>query len=810
MQLKVQLAFGFFVFWANSFAQTITILDSSTLQPIEYVYASLPKNNWQGISNEHGQIVIPVRSWSDTDTLYLKMLNYQPKNITYQILTSSGFVVTLQPYDNRLNEIVVTASRWLNKKNEIPFTYTIIDRELSAIIQPQTAADLLDKSGEVYVQKSQLGGGSPMIRGFSANRILLMVDGIRMNSAIFRSGNLHNVIAVDPRSVRQTEVYLGPASVLFGSDAIGGSINFKTIEPSWSDSDSSHSAFQFATKLGTINRERTIQSSGEWSKGHWGWVGNFSYSQFGDLIMGSYKGFDSYLRKDYIQASSSGLNDMITFNPNPRKQIQTGYSQWNILQKIYYKPNSNLSFVLAFHRSETSDIPRYDRLLVRNLDGLLRSAEWYYGPQVWQMIHLKSEAKLNGKWADLISTSLAFQRQKESRHDRLFNNPVLNHREELVDMINLTLDLEKSWNDNLFLQYGLEWVFNQVNSTGRAEDLNNSQPYPINSRYPNHSNWQNAAGFAQLKKSTQNFSITAGIRGNYTQARADFDATFFAFPYDQYHLSTINLNGGIGINYKPNRQSTWGINWSSGFRAPNLDDLAKVFDSEPGNVLVPNLNLKPEKAMTFDFNYQYESTSKKFTFSSNMFHTLLAQALVRRDFTFNGMDSIIYDGVKSKVQAIVNAASAKVYGIGVGWKVSLSPFLNWMGNINYQKGYEVEDNKKLPLRHAAPAFGLTAIEWNKGGFSTRLAVRYNGRVKSEAMPISELNKPFLYPVDINGQLFSPEWMVVDGYFGYQISKMLGLKWGVENILNRQYRTYSSGIMAPGRNFFLNLIVRFEN
>ncbi|MEY2949677.1 MAG: hypothetical protein RLZZ248_878 [Bacteroidota bacterium] len=811
MQLRVQMALGLYFIWANCTGQSITILDSISQKQLEYVYISLPKDNWQAISNDRGQFDLPQKYWTPSDTLYLEMLNYKPKVITHGYLVSNDFVVYMQPEYNQLKEVVVTASRWSNNKNEIPFSFAVLDQRFSEIVQPQTTADLLEKSGQVFVQKSQLGGGSPMIRGFSANRILLLVDGVRMNSAIFRSGNLHNIIVVDPRSVDQTEVYLGPASVVFGSDAIGGSINFKTLEPNWNESDSNQTVFQVGTNIGSANNERTIQTSGKWSNRRWGWVGNFSFSQFGDLIMGKYGGFNSYLRKDYLKVSNPPLlNDQLVTNHHPRKQISTGYDQWNILQKIYYRPHPNLSFSLAFHRSESSNIPRYDRLLVRDSDSQLRSAEWYYGPQIWQMIHFKSEAQLNRKWADVMTTSLAFQRQRESRHDRSRNNPLRYHRDEWVNMVNLSLDIEKRWNKGLLLQYGLEGVFNRIYSSGRAEDITNNQRYAIHSRYPNHSNWQSAAWFTQLKKSTENFSVTAGIRGNYSGANATFDSSFFAFPYDNYIFSATNLSGGIGLNYRPNSENTWGINWSSGFRAPNLDDMAKVFDSEPGNVIVPNLNLKPEKAITLDFNYQFEATSKKAAISFHIFHTLLSQALVRRDFSFNGMDSIFYDGVKSRVQAIVNATSARVSGVGMDWKVSLSSFLNWMGNINYQKGYEIEGNEKLPLRHAAPLFGMTSFQFRKNKISSRLAFRYNGKIKSDAMPLSELSKPHLYPMDADGQLFSPAWLVVDWYFGYQISQKMKLRGGIENILDRQYRSYSSGIVAPGRNFFINLTYQRGN
>ena len=101
---------------------------------------------------------------------------------------------------------------------------------------PQTTADLLSNSGEVFIQKSQQGGGSPMIRGFATNRVLIAVDEVRMNNAIFRSGNLQNVISIDPFAVENTEVLFGPGSVIYGSDAIGGVMSFTTLAPKFSDS----------------------------------------------------------------------------------------------------------------------------------------------------------------------------------------------------------------------------------------------------------------------------------------------------------------------------------------------------------------------------------------------------------------------------------------------------------------------------------------------------------------------------------------------------------------------------------------------
>jgi hemoglobin/transferrin/lactoferrin receptor protein len=119
-----------------------------------------------------------------------------------------------------LNEVVISANRWEQNLREVSSRVTKVGAQQIQFQNPQTAADLLGLSNQVFIQKSQLGGGSPMIRGFATNRVLLVVDGVRMNNAIFRSGNLQNVISLDANAIEETEVIFGPGSVMYGSDAI--------------------------------------------------------------------------------------------------------------------------------------------------------------------------------------------------------------------------------------------------------------------------------------------------------------------------------------------------------------------------------------------------------------------------------------------------------------------------------------------------------------------------------------------------------------------------------------------------------------
>ena len=130
-----------------------------------------------------------------------------------------------------LNEITISATRFAEHKKYVAQQVLTVNAKKIAFYNQQTSAELLTHTGNVLLQKSQLGGGSPIIRGFEANKVLLVVDGVRMNNAIFRGGHLQNVITMDNTILDKMEVLFGPSSVMYGSDALGGVISFYTKKP---------------------------------------------------------------------------------------------------------------------------------------------------------------------------------------------------------------------------------------------------------------------------------------------------------------------------------------------------------------------------------------------------------------------------------------------------------------------------------------------------------------------------------------------------------------------------------------------------
>ena len=249
-------------------------------------------------------------------------------------------------------------------------------------------------------------------------------------------------------------------------------------------------------------------------------------------------------------------------------------------------------------------------------------------------------------------------------------------------------------------------------------------------------------------------------------------------------------------------------NLSTGYRAPNIDDAAKVFDSEPGSVVVPNSNLKPEYAYNADLGFT-KVFSDIVKINLTGYYTILKDALIRRDFMINGQDSIQYDGRLSRVQAIQNSAQARVYGLQAGLKLELPSGFRFSSQINIQEGEEEqEDGTYAPLRHAAPTFGETHLSYIYDKLEIDVYAEYNGELSNSELAPSEKGKAYLYAKDKNENPYSPSWYTLNLNSAYQINSTVKLSAGVDNITDQRYRPYSSGIAAPGRNFFIAVRANF--
>ena len=701
-----------------------------------------------------------------------------------------------------LSEVVVAGSRWSQAMNHLPSQVDVVSKKNIAQFQPQTAADLLGLSGKVFIQKSQQGGGSPMIRGFATNRLIYTVDGVRMNTAIFRSGNIQNVINLDPFATERAEVVFGPASVVYGSDAVGGVMAFTTLQPHFGSAVRGNVDFRFSS----ANKEQTAHADVAYGGKRWAAVTSLSRWDFDHLRQGS-RGPSDYVKPFYVLPGLAG--DSVVLQSDSNLQIPTAYRQWNFMQKVAFRPSDRWKLEYALHHSQTSAYGRYDRHN-RMRNGLPRYAEWEYGPQLWTMHLLSAQHLKKTRWYDQASYRAAVQTFAESRIDRSMNGTDRTVQSEYVVAYSFNADYTRAWGDRHRLFYGLEGVLDDVRSAGEVVHLNTDSTEPHFSRYP-QATWYSLGAYASHEwNASPKTTVTSGLRLNAVGLDADFTSqlAYFPLPFASAQVRDEALTGSFGVAHRPNARWTFKANAGTAFRSPNVDDMGKIFDSSPGMVVVPNDQLKSEYAYNADVDIAWKSSAGvKVDFAG--YATLLEGALVRRPTTLNGEDSILYDGELSRVESIQNAAVARVAGVHLAAEVPLAPTLLAYASVNVQNGTEVMDDGTVSAaRHAAPVFGTSRLTFRKNRLRADAYVNFQGARAHDRLAVEEQAKTEIYAKDANGKTYSPAWYTANVRATYTTKFGLRAQVGLENLTDVRYRPYSSGVSGAGRNVVVALHVQF--
>ena len=815
--MKIVLNLIIFTFSLLVSSQEIYVLDEVTMDPISgaLLYQELEDGRKKGIMSDINGAVSLSEFENDT-FITISHISYVNRILKLDKITSN---ILLKSDSNNLDEIVISASKFSQNLKEISQRVIFISTEDVVLSNPQTSADLLSSSGNVYIQKSQLGGGSPMIRGFSTNRLTLSVDGVRLNNAIFRGGNIQNVISIDPFNIQNTEIVLGSSSVIYGSDAIGGAMNFQTKKPLFSETDSIFFKLNSISRNSSANKEKTAHVDFNLGFKKFASLTSFTFSDFDDLRMGN-NGPSDYLRPEYVQQVEG--EDVIFSNSDPRIQKHTGYSQFNFMQKFLLKTDKT-EYDLGVHYSSTSNIPRYDRLIRYNNDtNELHYGEWYYGPQKWLLINSRiTKESFKSPIYDKLILTTAYQKFDESRFSRKINSTDQKQFKEQVNIFSLNLDFEKSYDEKSYFSYGIEYLNNKVNSTASLSNISNGSFSSIATRYPDDSTWESLASYLTYKyKSSKDLIFHSGLRYSHIIINADLSAnnSYHNFPFSNANLNTGALTGALGLSWLQNDTFQWKFNVTTAFRAPNIDDIGKIFDSAPGIVVVPNPDLKPEKSFGLELG-SLISVNSKINFDFAVYYTHLYNSMIRSPFSMTVdsddpsgssiINQIIYDGELSDIYAIQNTSKSWLYGFETGLKINLSDNFNFKTQYNYLNGEQrdMEGAANLPVRHVSPHFGNVHFIYSKNKTKVDLFFNYNSKLSFSQLSNSERDKPYLYATDENGNPYSPSWHTFNLRTLYELNKNFQFTASIENISNKLYRPYSSGISAPGVNFIFSVNYR---
>ena len=705
-----------------------------------------------------------------------------------------------------IRETVISANRSSQARSAVAQQVTVLQQADIAQINAPSTADLIQNSGAAFVQKSQQGGGSPILRGFEASRVLMVVDGVRMNNAIYRAGHLQNIITMDNAALDRAEILYGPASTVYGTDALGGAICFYTKNPVFADRAGGFKTTGNAFfRYGTVNAEKTAHADVSLGAQRLASITSFTFSDFGDLRMGKSNGLAPFFgKRDFYSELITG-SDVLVRNPDPYVQKFTGYRQYDLLEKIEFRPDANSRHTLNVQYSTSSDIPRYDRLTDPAGSGLA-SAEWYYGPQKRLMAAYTLGLSQLGWFNDGLRATLSYQDIEESRHNRNFGNARRTDRIEKVKVFGFTVETGIN-REHQTLRIGIDGQYNKVNSTARRIHIFNGDTTAQSTRYPDGgSKMTNAALYAThtwQPAGNSAWSFNEGIRAGFSSLNAQFrDKTFFPFPFDEADQSSPVVSGNIGIVWNSPDETGWriAVNGSSGFRMPNVDDLTKVFDSQAGSVVVPNPDIKPEKTWNLDLNIT-KTIAGRLRWENVLWVTAFRDAIVTGSFLFDGQDSVLYDGKLSRVLASQNKRKADLWGFSTGLEADVYEDLAVYGSVAFTHGRirAEEGDDDTPLDHIPPVYGRFGFRWHVTKANVEGFALFNGKKKLEDYNLEGEDNLQYAPRD-----GMPAWFTLNLRGGYRINRYLSVQAGIDNILDMQYRAFASGINGPGRNFWISV------
>jgi len=703
-----------------------------------------------------------------------------------------------------LEEVVISTTRFEETKSSSSGQISLITAKEIKNLNVSTIPDVLQQSSEVFVQKSQLGGGSPVVRGFEANKVLLVVDGIRMNNLIFRSGHLQNSLSIDPFVIAKAEVIHGAGSVMYGSDALGGVISFYSFSPEFKDS----LAFsgEGLLRYSSASNEKSLHARLISENKNMSSLTAFSISDFGDLTQGRNRSakIGNLGKRDWYVVHQDG-NDIVKSNSDPEKQIGSAFHQLFFTHKHNFKSKNQNIHKINIQASLSSDIPRYDRL-TEIKDTLPTFAEWYYGPSARLLAAYRFETShvlLN--IADESDITVAYQFFEESRNDRRFNNVMRNERTEKVNVLSLNADFHKIFSARWNVYYGTELLYNKVVSQAEKINISSGEKSALSSRYPD-------GGSSSVTASIYGYGVYVlgkretlklGIRTGFQDLRSKIvDKTFFPFPFNRIEQFNSFLSGSLSYLNKINDEFKLDVSLNSGFRNPNLDDIAKVFDSSPGNIIVPNPNINPEKTYTIDLGITLGQEKNNFI-RAHVFYNWFKDIITTNPFLFNGEDSIVYDGVLSAVFAQSNNDNAFVYGATISAGLTYNKWI-FRATGTYTYGRIETDSSFYPLDHIPPVFGRLSVNYQlneETTFELYILANADKKLKDYSL-IGEDNYKY---ATLNGM---PSWTTLNCSFRHSIGDQWNFRFDLQNILDKNYRVFGSGISAAGRNYILSASFTF--
>ncbi len=644
-----------------------------------------------------------------------------------------------------LDSAIVTSRsiKILNTKN--PLVISSITNHQIIEKGARTAPEALMGVSGVFIQKTNHGGGSAFIRGLTGNQTLIVLDGIRLNNAIYRYGPNQYLNTIDMFTVDKIDVLKGFGAVEYGSDAMGGVIHVKTKENA--SKELNKISLNNTSKFISNDMEKTNRTAIQYATNKWDFLGGISLKKYGDLVGGG----------------------------NIGKQTPTGYNEINYDLKTKIKINNQSELIYSSQNTIQKNVPIYHKIALENY----KTNHIDY--QVRYLNYLKYKYISNKKWVSEIIINVSTQRSIEQRSIQKNNSSIFRNEADTVKNIGLTAEIvskpNKNWTMNSGFDYYKDQIFSEAIET--SSELN-TQVFK-RGLYPNGSIYKNSSLFNIHNLNFNKFNIVAGLRYNFLHIQMN------ELTLGEIAIKPSALVSNYGINYQVNQHSFLFGSITTGYRAPNIDDLGSLgivdFRYE-----IPSYDLRPEKSLNTEIGYKYRSN--KIDFSIAVFKMKLKDIIARLL-----VDGKVINGYN--VYNKKNIESSYINGAEVNYTYLLSKFLTWYTNATYTYGQNVTKNE--PMRRIPPLFGQNQISFVKKNKSLAITHQYAGKQDRLAQGDKDDNRI--------GKSGTPGWNIFNIDAGWQV-KNISLNTSLINISNIQYKTHGSGVYAMGRAVNFSFKIEF--
>ena len=662
-------------------------------------------------------------------------------------------------HGRKLEQVQVTASRRPESTLDIPMATNVLDREELRAGNGQTVMDLLHGETGTFVQQTTPGQGIVIIRGLKGSEVLHLVDGFRLNNAIFRNAPNQYVALVDSQMLGRIEVVRGPMSTLYGSDAMGGVVHLISDEPRVDGEDwDGGGGLRF--QYGSADESTLSRGEGHFGRGNLVVSGGVTYQDVNDLRVG---GGDELPFTNYTARGG---------NARFSAQVADGHE-----------------LSLQFQTLEQPRTPRYDELVPGFGQTTPTSATFYFEPQVRDFAQLRWRSSNATALWDNVEAQLGRQEIQDDRRNRDFGSANEDREENTDTTDGFVFQAGKSLGDGAhYLGWGGEYYEDTVDSSRMRRNINTGATSVRAPRFPDGStqkqwglyltdDWR-FGGRHDLSFGARYSSFEASLPASGGVPGVDTDADDFTgnLSYSFAVNETVRLVGNLG----------------RGFRAPNVFDLG-TFGARPGNRFnIPNPDLQPETVNSLDLGLKVGD-----------------ERVAGEFFVFDAryqdkITSVLTGAVTDSGQLVVqsrNATRLDLWGFEAGARGQWRDDVSWYANATWTRGDETFEGMEDPADRVPPLFGKLGAVWN-----------WRDDWAFEGYALYATRQDRLSPRDLVDPRINPDgtagWVTWNARAAWQATEDLELALRIENLGDKRYREHGTGLDEPGFNAIVTAALRF--